>query len=100
MEIKPYDLAREVYQLSPTNASFVSTYAFSLYLQGKNPEALKLFQSLPAHDLQNPSNSGYYGLVLKATGDSTSAKAFLNWSSKGLLLPEEKKLFADAKAGL
>jgi predicted Zn-dependent protease len=100
MEIKPYDLAREVYQSSPTNASFVSTYAFSLYLQGKNADALKLFQSLPAHDLQNPSISGYYGLVLKATGDSTSAKAFLNWANRGLLLPEEKKLFADAKAGL
>lgn len=99
-EIKPYDLAREVYQSSPTNADFVSTYAFSLYLQGKNAEALKLFQSLPAHDLQSPSNAGYYGLVLKATGDRTSAKAFLNWAARGQLLPEEKKLFGDAKEGL
>jgi predicted Zn-dependent protease len=34
-ELKPYDLAREVYQQEPTNASYASTYAFSLYLQGK-----------------------------------------------------------------
>ena len=99
-ELKPYDLAREVYQSSPTNASYVSTYAFSLYLQGKNAEALKTIKTLKPADLQNPSIAGYYGLILKATGDRARARAYLDWSAKGQLLPEEKKLFEAAKAGL
>ena len=100
-ELKPYDLAREVYQKSPANASYVSTYAFSLYLQKKNAEALKLMQTLKPQQLQDPSIAGYYGLILKATGDRARARTYLNWaSSKGHLLPEEKKLFNQAKAGL
>lgn len=99
-ELKPYDLAREVYQASPTNASYVSTYAFSLYLQGKNAEALKAIKTLKPGELQNPSIAGYYGLILKATGDRARARAYLDWSAKARLLPEEKKLFDQAKAGL
>ncbi len=99
-EFKPYDLAREVYQTSPTNASYVSTYAFSLYLQGKNAEALKVMRTLKPGELQEPSIAGYYGLILKATGDRARAKAYLDWTAKARLLPEEKKLFDQAKAGL
>jgi len=99
-ELKPYDLAREVYQKSPTNAFYVSTYAFSLYLQGKNAEALKVIKTLTLQELRDPSWAGYYGLILKATGDRAEARAYLDLSSKARLLPEEKKLFDDAKAGL
>jgi Flp pilus assembly protein TadD len=99
-ELKPYDLAREVYQKSPTNASYVSTYAFSLYLQGKNAEALKVIKTLKPGELQDPSIAGYYGLILKATGDRARARAYLDWTAKASLLPEEKKLFDQAKAGL
>jgi len=99
-ELKPYDLAHEVYQASPTNGSYVSTYAFSLYLQGKNAEALKVIKTLKPADLQNPSIAGYYGLILKATGDNTRARAYLDWSARTRLLPEERKLFDQAKAGL
>ena len=99
-ELKPYDLAREVYQKSPTNASYVSTYAFSLYLQGKNAEALKVMQTLKPQQLQNPSIAGYYGLILKATGDRARARTYLDWAAKAQLLPEEKKLFDQAKTGL
>jgi Flp pilus assembly protein TadD len=99
-ELKPYDLAREVYQKSPTNASYASTYAFSLYLQGKNAEALKVMTTLKPQQLQDPSIAGYYGLILKATGDRARARTYLDWTSKAHLLPEEKKLFDQAKAGL
>jgi Flp pilus assembly protein TadD len=99
-EFKPYDLAREVYQKSPTNASYVSTYAFALYLQGKNAEALKVIKTLKPQELQDPSIAGYYGLILKATGDRARARAYLDWTVKARLLPEEKKLFDNAKAGL
>jgi len=98
--LKPYDLARQVYQAAPTNATYVSTYAFSLYLQGKNAEALKVMRTLTVGQLQDPSIAGYYGLILKATGDRARAKAYLDWTARARLLPEEKKLFDQAKAGL
>jgi len=99
-EIDPYDMARDVYERSPANSSYASTYAFSLYLQKKYPEALKVMQQLTSKDLENPSVDGYYGLILKANGRMTEAMTYLNRSSKGELLPEEQSLFDQAKAGL
>jgi tetratricopeptide (TPR) repeat protein len=99
-ELNPYDMAQEVYEKAPTNPSYASTYAFSLYLQKKYPEALKVMQQLTQKDLENPSTAGYYGLILKANANMAEAKTFLNLSSNGSLLPEEQALFDQAKAGL
>jgi len=99
-EFKPHVLALEVYQKSPTNAAYASTYAFSLYLQSKNAEALKILQSLSPKALEDPSVAGYYGLVLKATGARDKAKIYLNWAMKARLLPEERKLFERALVGI
>jgi hypothetical protein len=98
-ELKPHDLAREVYEKASTNSSYVSTYAFSLHLQKKDPEALKVMQKLGPKQLEDPTIAGYYGLILRATGDSAKAKAYLGWASKAKLLPEEQKLFARAQTG-
>ncbi len=93
-------MAQEVYDSSPTNADYASTYAFSLYLQGKNADGLKAMQQLNPKDLETPSIAGYYGLLLKANGNKTEAKKYLNLAFKGNLLPEEQKLFGDAGVGL
>jgi predicted Zn-dependent protease len=98
-ELKPHDLAREVYQKEPTNSYYASTYAFSLNRLGKNAEALKVMQSLNAKELEDPSVAGYYGLILKAAGDSAKARAYLEKSAKAPCLPEERKLFDLAQAG-
>jgi cytochrome c-type biogenesis protein CcmH/NrfG len=98
-ELKPHDLAHEVYQLAPTNASYASTYAFSLHVQQRDAEALKIMQRLDPKDLDEPSIAGYYGIILKASGDPDKAKVYLNWASRGRVLPEEKKLFEQARAG-
>ena len=99
-ELKPHELAREVYGKAPTNAAFISTYAFSLHLQKKDAEALKVIEQLKPQELQDPSIAGYYGLILKATGNGAKAKTYLELASKGKLLPEEQKLFDRAKAGM
>jgi L-asparaginase/Glu-tRNA(Gln) amidotransferase subunit D len=69
-------------------------------MQKKDAEALKVIEQLKPQELQNPSIAGYYGLILKATGNTTKAKAYLEAASKARLLPEEKKLFDQAKAGM
>jgi tetratricopeptide (TPR) repeat protein len=99
-ERKPHDLAEEVYTKAPTNASFASTYAFSLYLQNKPAEALKVMQTLRQEQVSDPSVAGYYGLVLKANGDKNRARAYLERAYKAPLLPEEKRLFDAAKVGI
>ena len=99
-ELKPHDLAREVYGKAPTNSSYASTYAFSLQLQEKNAEALKVIERLTPQELETPSFAGYYGLILKATGNGVKAKAYLETASKAQLLPEERKLFDKARAGI
>jgi predicted Zn-dependent protease len=98
-ELKPHDLARELYQEAPTNAAYASTYAFSLHLQKKDAEALKVMQQLPPKALEDPAIAGYYGLILTATGDRAKARTYLQWASKAKLLPEEHKLFERARAG-
>jgi len=44
--------------------------------------------------------AGYYGLILKANGNTVEAKAFLNRISKPELMPEEQALFDQALKGL
>lgn len=96
-EFKPNDLAREAYQQAPTNSYFAATYAYSLYAQGKKAEALKVMQQIKPQDLERPATAGYYGIILKAAGDNAKAAIYLEKASKGALLPEERKLFAQAK---
>ena len=98
-EMNPNQLAREVYQKAPTNVSFASTYAFSLYLQTNYQAALNVMDKLSPKDLEKPSIAGYYGLMLKAAGNNQKAVAFFNYAFKGPLLPEEKKLFEKGRAG-
>jgi hypothetical protein len=95
-ELNPHDLAKEVHAKMPQNPSFTSTYAYSLYVQKKYAEALKVMQQLALQDLANPSIAGYYGLILKATGNAEKAKAYLNLTTKTKLLPEEQALFQQA----
>lgn len=99
-EMKPYELAQNVYTESPDNGAYASTYAFSLHLRDKNQEALKVMQKLKPKQLEDPSIAGYYGIILKATGRNDLAKSYLGWAFKGPLLPEERKLFENALAGL
>jgi tetratricopeptide (TPR) repeat protein len=98
-EKKPHELARTVYQQGSTNSAFVSTYAYSLLVQQKAGEALKIIEQLSPQQLEDPAIAGYYGLILKANGQRDKAKKYFDLSSKAKLLPEEQKLFDRARAG-
>lgn len=98
-EMNPFDIASEIYQKAPTNSFYATTYAFSLHLQQKNAEALKIMQQVPPQSLKNYSTAGYYGLILKAAGDNARAANYLKYALQGKLLPEEHTLFERAMAG-
>ena len=100
LEMKPHELARQLYEQQATNATFVSTYAFSLHLQDKDSEALRVMRQLKPGDLNQPAIAGYYGLLLEAAGSNALAQAYLDGAANAMLLPEERSLFAQAKAHL
>lgn len=91
-------LAQKVYERDPTNAVSASTYAFSLYSQGKYAQALEAFRGVKDEDLHIPSVAAYYGMVLRANGDKAKAREFLELGQKATLLPEERTLLAKAMA--
>lgn len=99
MERKPHELAQEVYQKAPTNSAYASTYAFSLHMQQKTAEALKILEQLTPQQLEDPGIAAYYGVILKASGNTAKARKYLELASKARLLPEEKKLVEQARRG-
>jgi len=92
-------LAREVHLAATNNVVFASTLAFALHVQGKTAEGLRVLQSFPETELQNPAVAAYYAVLLAASGQSDKAAPFVAIAEKGQLLPEEKNLLATARAG-
>jgi tetratricopeptide (TPR) repeat protein len=99
-ELKPHQLALELYHEAPTNSSFAATYAFSLYQQGKKTEALKVLDRLDPREIETATVAPCYGILLEATGNRLKAKRYLDLASKFQMLPEERKLIDSAKRDL
>ena len=95
-----HTIARDIYEKEPKNPTYVSTYAFALYLRDEAPKALKLFAALSAAQLREPTIALYYGIILAATGDGDRAAEFLDLGQKARLLPEEKALLEKARRSL
>jgi tetratricopeptide (TPR) repeat protein len=99
-ELKPHQIALELYHEAPTNSAFAATYAFSLYQQGKKTEALKVLDGLGPQQLESASVAPCYGILLAATGNRAKAKRYLDLASKVQMLPEERKLIDSARNDL
>jgi Flp pilus assembly protein TadD len=95
---KAYRLAREAYENSANDPFVISTYAYSLLLQNKPEEALKVIGGLKPEYLQIPSLAAYYGVIEEQTGHKDLAREPLIRAEKGKLLPEEKEMIQYAIA--
>lgn len=88
--------AAEVYAQKTNDPVIVSTYAYALYLQGRNQEGLAALQKLKPSQLEQRSAALYYGVLLRAAGQTNEAARFLSLAqTQGSLLPEEKQLLAE-----
>lgn len=92
-------LAAEIYEKMPSNAAYVTTYAYSLLTKGNPQGAVKAMSSLTEEQLRDPAVSAYYGICLAALRDQR-AREFLDAAQKAELLPEEKRLVDKALASL
>jgi tetratricopeptide (TPR) repeat protein len=97
---RAHELARKVYEHTPNHYAFASTYAWSLQVQGKSAEALKIMETLKPEELNHPALAGYYGTILLANGQKAKARIYLDRTTGAQLLPEEMKLIADARKKL
>lgn len=94
-------LAREVYDSSPKDPFFISTYAYSLSLQDKHEEAAKIVGGIDPAFLKIPAVAAYYGAVQVRAGHKETAKDAIAWADAApVLLPEERELVRIAKAAL
>jgi Flp pilus assembly protein TadD len=93
-------LAKEAYDSAPNDPYFVSTYAYSLLLQNKRDEALKVISRTKSEYLLIPSVAAYYGVVEAQCGNYEIAKDPLKRAEAAKLLPEEKELVRKAIARL
>jgi predicted Zn-dependent protease len=89
---KAHRLAREAYHSAPENPFFASTYAYSLLLQEKRDEAVKVISSVRTNFLQIPSVAAYYGVVQANSGHKELAREPLKLAGQASLLPEEKEM--------
>jgi len=96
-ELKPDELALQVYTQAPTNAVFASTYAFSLLLQKKPAEALAVLDRFASNQLEDPAISGYYAMALQAAGQREKAQHYFDLATSAPLLPEERQTLARAR---
>jgi tetratricopeptide (TPR) repeat protein len=91
-------IAAELASKDPSNGSFLSTYAFSLYAKGDIKGALQAMDKLTPDQLRDPSLAAYYGVILAAAGQK--AREYLRRASEANLLPEEKALVAKSESTL
>ncbi len=90
--------AKDIYDKQPTNALVASTYAFALHLQNQTSKGLEVLEKLPLKSREIPAVALYYGLLLSASGQQEQALHFLELGKRAPLLPEEKRLVAEAEA--
>lgn len=93
----PHRIAETLHRESPENALVGSTYALSLYQQGKTDEAVALFSTLKPDDLRQPQVALYYAIFLLAAGQKEKADEYLKLSADWPMLPEEKALLDRVK---
>ncbi len=93
-----HTLADSVFAANPAIGPFVSTYAYSLHLRDRTPEAVKALEALPPSALRTPVVAGAYGYLLLATGQAEKGAEFISLARRSPdLLPEEARLFLEKK---
>ena len=97
-EGNPHHLAEALHHEHPDNALVTSTYALSLYQQGKAADAAALMSALKPEALREPQVALYHAIFLLAIGQPEKAEEFLSLSAKWPMLPEEKTLLDRARS--
>ncbi len=94
----PQRIAETLHREHPENALITSTYALSLFQQGRTADAVALTSALKPDALREPQVALYHAIFLLSAGQPEKADDYLKLSAKWPMLPEEKTLLERAKA--
>jgi predicted Zn-dependent protease len=97
---RAFRLAAEAYNSSTNDPFFISTYAYSLLIQQKPEDAVRVLGNLKLEYLKIPSIAAYYGVVEAETGHKEAALEPLKLAQSSRLLPEELEMVRQAKSRL
>lgn len=97
---KAHRLASESYGISPKDPFVDCVYAYSLMLQSRPTEAVKVLDQLKPEYLKEPSIAAYYGVVQALAGHKDIARAPLKLAENAHLLPEQLDLVRRAESQL
>jgi predicted Zn-dependent protease len=91
-------LAKEAFDSAPEDPLALTTYAYSLLLQGQQDDALRVLATLKPQALQIPSVAACYGVVEARSGNKQAAREPLERAQGAKLFPEEMELVRQAAA--
>jgi tetratricopeptide (TPR) repeat protein len=93
-------LAKEAFDTAPDDPLVLSTYAYSLFMQGQQDGALRALGDLKPQALQIPWVAACYGIIEAQSGHKDVARAPLERAQSARLLPEEMELVRLASSSL
>jgi predicted Zn-dependent protease len=93
-----YRFAKEAFDGDHDDPIVLSTYAYSLLVQGQKDEALHVLDGLKPGALQNPWVATCYGVIEAQSGNKQAARESLERAKSARLLPEEMELVRHAAA--
>jgi Tetratricopeptide repeat len=91
-------LAKQAYDRNPNDPNCAITYAFSLYVQGRSSEGLRVLQALPPEALHESHAAVYVAVLLLDLNRTDDAKEFIQVAKHGPIFAEEKRLLEDELA--
>jgi len=89
------DLAKQAYEKAPNDLATAVTYAFALYGIGRTAEGIKILETLPPDQLNDPHAAVYAALLYDDENQLDAANNYLALARNGPILPEEKHLLEE-----
>ena len=88
------DLAKQAYEKAPNDPAAAVTYAFALYGIGRTAEGIKILETLPPDQLNDP-HAAVYAALYTTTKTNDAANNYIALARAGPIFPEEKQLLEE-----
>ena len=89
------DLAKQAYEKAPNDPATAVTYAFALYGIGRTAEGIKILETLPPDQLNDPHAAVYAALLYDDENQIDAANNYIALARNGPIFPEEKQLLEE-----
>ena len=89
------DLAKQAYEKAPNDPATAVTYAFALYGIGRTAEGIKILETLPPDQLNDPHAAVYAALLYDDENQLDAANNYIALARNGPIFPEEKQLLEE-----